>query len=273
MPRLLTDLRISHGEGTVPKLYRDLARIELLILDDWGLAPIDTARARDLLEIIDDHFGRRLAIFTSQLPVADWHRQLNDPTLTTNRKHCALLMTAYAAGLRASELVWHLGQTVPARRVLDRHRPAVVAMRLEPAKRGGAAVHERIHAPLLLGREPVRPTISITTLAQNVRDLQRRPSDRRSAIGMIHRSGLAGPRKLQQVQRGRRGGCLVVGQMQIAHGRADGAVPEPALNDVQLDPGLKEPGGVAMPQRVDPALVLGCRPPRCLPGRRRPCRL
>ena len=81
VPRLLTDLRIAHGEGTVPKLYRDLARIELLILDDWGLAPIDAARARDLLEILDDRFGHRSAIVTSQLPVADWHRQLNDPTL------------------------------------------------------------------------------------------------------------------------------------------------------------------------------------------------
>ena len=81
VPRLLTDLRIAHGEGTIPKLYRDLARIELLVLDDWGLAPIDAARARDLLEILDDRFGRRSVIVTSQLPVADWHRQLNDPTL------------------------------------------------------------------------------------------------------------------------------------------------------------------------------------------------
>ena len=81
VPRLLTDLRIAHGEGTVPKLYRDLARIELLVLDDWGLAPIDAARARDLLEILDDRFGRGSVIVTSQLPVADWHRQLNDPTL------------------------------------------------------------------------------------------------------------------------------------------------------------------------------------------------
>ena len=44
VPRLLTDLRIAHGEGTIPKLYRDLARIEVLILDDWGLAPIDGTR-------------------------------------------------------------------------------------------------------------------------------------------------------------------------------------------------------------------------------------
>ena len=81
VPRLLTELRIAHGEGTIPKLYRDLGRIELLILDDWGLAPIDTARARDLLEILDDRIGRRSVVVTSQLPVADWHRQLNDPTL------------------------------------------------------------------------------------------------------------------------------------------------------------------------------------------------
>ena len=81
VPRLLTELRIAHGEGTIPKLYRDLARIGVLILDDWGLAPIDAARARDLLEILDDRLGRRSVIITSQLPVADWHRQLNDPTV------------------------------------------------------------------------------------------------------------------------------------------------------------------------------------------------
>ena len=77
-PRLLTDLRIAHGEGTIPRLYRDLARIDLLIIDDWALAPIDAARARDLLEILDDRFGHRSVIVTSQLPVADWHRQVKD---------------------------------------------------------------------------------------------------------------------------------------------------------------------------------------------------
>ena len=83
VPRLLTELRIAHGEGTIPKLYRDLGRIELLILDDWGLAPIDTARARDLLEILDDRIGRRSVVVTSQLPVADWHRQLTIPPSPT----------------------------------------------------------------------------------------------------------------------------------------------------------------------------------------------
>ncbi len=81
VPRLLNDLRIAHGEGTIARLYRDLARIDLLVLDDWGLAPIDATRGRDLLEILDDRSGRRPVIVTSQLPVSDWHRQLKDPSL------------------------------------------------------------------------------------------------------------------------------------------------------------------------------------------------
>ena len=59
------------GQYSTP--INNLARIEVLVLDDWGLAPIDAARARDLLEILDDRFGRRSAIVTSQLPVAEWH--------------------------------------------------------------------------------------------------------------------------------------------------------------------------------------------------------
>ena len=81
LPRLLTQLRIAHGEGTIPKLYHDLARLDLLILDDWGLAPIDAPRRRDILEILDDRYNRRSIIVTSQIPVPDWHRQLNDPTI------------------------------------------------------------------------------------------------------------------------------------------------------------------------------------------------
>ena len=61
--------------------HRDLARIDLIIIDDWALAPIDAAQARDFLEILDDRFGHRSAIITSQLPVADWHRQVKDPSV------------------------------------------------------------------------------------------------------------------------------------------------------------------------------------------------
>lgn len=91
----------------MPKLYRDLARIEVLILDDWGLAPIDAARGRDLLEILDDRFGRRSVIVTSQLPVADWHRQLNDPTLADaildRLVHGAIRFELQGASMRAED--------------------------------------------------------------------------------------------------------------------------------------------------------------------------
>ena len=80
-PRLLNDLRIAHGEGAISRVYHDLARIDLIIIDDWALAPIDAAPARDILEILDDRFAHRSVIVTSQLPVADWHRQVRDPSV------------------------------------------------------------------------------------------------------------------------------------------------------------------------------------------------
>ena len=60
-------------------------RFLMIIDNDWGLAPIEPVRGRDLLEILDDRFGRRPAIVTSQLPVGDWHRQLE------YRSDCAVL--------------------------------------------------------------------------------------------------------------------------------------------------------------------------------------
>ena len=107
VPRLLTELRIAHGEGTVPKLYRDLNRTDVLVLDDWGLAPIDAARGRDLLEILDDRFGHRSVIVTSQLPVAEWHRQLNDPTLADaildRLVHGAIRFELHGTSMRADD--------------------------------------------------------------------------------------------------------------------------------------------------------------------------
>ena len=142
--------------------------------------------------------------------------------------------------------------TFPARGILDRHRPAVIALRLEPAESRSAAVHQRVDDSPLLGREAMGLTERIAALAQDVGDLQRRPSGRRRVAGMGHRSALGWARELQQVQGRRCGRRLVVGQMQVTHGRADRAVPEAALNNVQVDSRLQEPGSVAMTQRVDP---------------------
>lgn len=80
-PRLFEELRIAHGEGSFSKRLSALAKTDLLILDDWGLAPLDQSGRNDLLEVLDDRIGVRSTVITSQLPVEHWHAYLNDPTL------------------------------------------------------------------------------------------------------------------------------------------------------------------------------------------------
>jgi DNA replication protein DnaC len=80
-PRLFEHLRIAHGDGSFGKYLTTLAKTDLLILDDWGLAPLNQAERNDLLEVLDDRVGTRSTLITSQLPVAQWHAYLNDPTL------------------------------------------------------------------------------------------------------------------------------------------------------------------------------------------------
>jgi DNA replication protein DnaC len=81
LPRLLQDLGIARADGRYPKVLAELAKTDLLVLDDWGLAPTTDEQRRDLLEILDDRCERRSTLVTSQLPVAHWHEALGDPTL------------------------------------------------------------------------------------------------------------------------------------------------------------------------------------------------
>jgi DNA replication protein DnaC len=81
VPRLLDALALARGDGRYPRLLRSLARVELLILDDWGLAPLTSQQGRDLLDIIDDRHGRHSTIVTSQIPVKHWHELIADPTI------------------------------------------------------------------------------------------------------------------------------------------------------------------------------------------------
>ena len=80
-PRLLTDLAIARADGTYPKLLASLAKTEVLVIDDFGLAKLSAENRRDLLEIIEDRHGVRSTIVTSQLPVEKWHAVVGDPTL------------------------------------------------------------------------------------------------------------------------------------------------------------------------------------------------
>ena len=80
VPRLFEDLALGRGDGRHPRLLRSLGRADLLILDDWGLEPLDAGARHDLLEILEERYGRRSTMITSQLPVDRWHDIIGDPT-------------------------------------------------------------------------------------------------------------------------------------------------------------------------------------------------
>jgi len=80
MPRLFAALALARGDGRYAKLLRTLARVDLLILDDWGPEQLNAEQRRDLLEIVEDRYDARSIIITSQLPVDSWHQMIGDPT-------------------------------------------------------------------------------------------------------------------------------------------------------------------------------------------------
>ncbi|HEY9567271.1 MAG TPA: IS21-like element helper ATPase IstB [Thalassobaculum sp.] len=81
LPRLFEALALARGDGRHARLLKTLARVDLLILDDWGLAPLAADQRRDLLEILDDRYQRGSTIITSQVPTDQWHQVIADPTL------------------------------------------------------------------------------------------------------------------------------------------------------------------------------------------------
>jgi DNA replication protein DnaC len=80
VPKLFADLTLARGDGRYARITRALGGVQLLILDDWGLEPLDAQARHDLLEILEERYGRRSTIITSQLPVEDWHAVIGDPT-------------------------------------------------------------------------------------------------------------------------------------------------------------------------------------------------
>lgn len=78
--RLADDLTIARADGSYARVLARLARVEVLVIDDWGHAPMRDQERRDLVEVLDDRHGLRSTIMTSQLPVAKWHDHIGDPT-------------------------------------------------------------------------------------------------------------------------------------------------------------------------------------------------
>jgi len=81
VPRLLGDLELARADGSYASFLGRLASLDLLILDDWGLAPLTAPEARDLLEVVDDRCLARSTLVSSQLPVENWHSTMADPTV------------------------------------------------------------------------------------------------------------------------------------------------------------------------------------------------
>jgi len=80
-PRLFEALRISRADGSWARLLARLARAEVLVIDDWGLAALSEAERRDFLEVAEDRTGTGSLIMASQLPVASWHELIGEPTI------------------------------------------------------------------------------------------------------------------------------------------------------------------------------------------------
>jgi DNA replication protein DnaC len=81
LSRLIEQLSVAKGDGSLTRLRAQLAKASVLILDDWLMAPLDAPSAREILELIDDRTGKNSLILTSQFPVNTWHDRIGEPTV------------------------------------------------------------------------------------------------------------------------------------------------------------------------------------------------
>jgi len=81
VPKLIFELALARADGSYLKALEKLARVELLVLDDWGLAQVEGQAANDLMDVVDDRAGVRSTVIASQLPVSDWHHLIADPSI------------------------------------------------------------------------------------------------------------------------------------------------------------------------------------------------
>jgi hypothetical protein len=124
LPRLFSDLELARGDGRFDRLFRKIARVDLLILDDWGPDRLTATQRRDLMEIVEERYGRRSTIVTSQLPVETWHEVIGEPTFADAilDRVRAFARTNGAHALTSQRLPHRPGWTVAAQD--RRRRPA-----------------------------------------------------------------------------------------------------------------------------------------------------
>lgn len=78
---LFRDLAIARADGSFRNLLARLSRIDVLVVDDWVMAPLNETERRDFWEICEDRYQSRCLVLTSQMPLARWHEQIGDPTV------------------------------------------------------------------------------------------------------------------------------------------------------------------------------------------------
>jgi len=103
LPRLFQELPIAKGDGSYSQLLNKLGKIDVLLLDDWGLAKLTAEQRRDLLEILEDRHDSRSTIVTSQLPIEKWHASIGDSTLADAIMD-RLVHNAYKINLKGESL-------------------------------------------------------------------------------------------------------------------------------------------------------------------------
>ena len=81
LPRLLEELTLARADGSYARLLARLEKAQLLLIDDWGLTPLKDSHRRDILEILEDRYGKSSTIITSQLPISKWHGYIGEPTI------------------------------------------------------------------------------------------------------------------------------------------------------------------------------------------------
>jgi DNA replication protein DnaC len=106
---LFRELAVAHVDGSIGHLLARLAQIDVLLLDDFAMAPLKDNERRDFLEVCDDRYQRRSMILTSQMPVAHWHEQIGDPTLADSILD-RLLHNAYRMELKGESVRKILGR-------------------------------------------------------------------------------------------------------------------------------------------------------------------
>lgn len=81
LPRMLQELSVARADGRYIRLLQRWSKLDLLVIDDFGLAPLSAEATRDLLEVLDDRYGVSSTLVASQLPVKNWYNTMEDPTL------------------------------------------------------------------------------------------------------------------------------------------------------------------------------------------------